>query len=107
MRRTKPLTAREQTALEESWTEIGESIASAIVVGKKTAKWAWDLIGPLGIYKRWMIDMWIERYKAEHPEAENKQAKKPRRGPVSNKLKFTKREQIQEALRMLGPNKVR
>ena len=105
MGKTKPLTAAEQAALEEGWVEIGESIAGTIVVGKRTPKWAWDLIGPLGLYKRWMIDLWVERYKQEHPELQGesapKRSRKPAR-PAKSQSKFTKREQIMEALKMLN-----
>lgn len=58
----KPLTEAEQEALDAAWAEIGESIAGAVVDGGKTRPWAWGLIGPLGIYKRWMLDHWIARY---------------------------------------------
>lgn len=103
MGKTKPLTAAEQVALDKGWSEIGESLAGTIVVGKRTPKWAWDLIGPLGLYKRWMIDFWVERYKQEHPESEQPASEKRRKRKSINKnqSKFTKREQITEALRML------
>lgn len=106
MGKTKPLTAEEQAALDEGWTEIGESIAGTILVGRRTKKWAWDLIGPLGIYERWMIDKWVERYQDEHPElnspvsATTKERKNSR--PVKEKSVFTKRDEIKEALRLLS-----
>ena len=106
MGKTKPLTAAEQAALDDGWAEIGESLAGTIVLGKRTPKWAWDLIGPLGLYKRWMIDLWVERYQLEHPETETQVApKRKRRQPKSSKNQpmFTKREQITEALMTLNP----
>jgi hypothetical protein len=106
MGKTKPLTAAEQAALEEGWLEIGESLAGMILVGKRTKKWAWSLIGPLGLYKRWMIDLWVKRYQDEHPEL-NSPATKAKEGPsrdwlAQRKSKFTKRDQIKEALELLN-----
>lgn len=106
MGRTKPLTEDEQAVLDEGWLELGESIAATVLVGGRTARWAWDLLGPLGLYKRWMLDAWLDRYREEHPELEGK-AKRPRGRPKatrkpSQRSKFTKREQIQEALKMLN-----
>lgn len=104
MGKTRPLTAAEQAALDEGWAEIGESLAGTIVLGKRTAKWAWDLIGPLGLYKRWMIGLWVERYRDEHPEAETQSPSRKKRRTVKtakNQSTFTKREQIAEALKLL------
>ena len=107
MERTKPLTAAEQALLDEGWTELGRSIAETVVVGGKSLKWAWDLIGPLGIYKHWMLKQWIQRYLDEHPDLENTDAikgSKPRRRktPPTMQSKFTKREQIHQSLRLLN-----
>jgi hypothetical protein len=107
MERTKPLTAAEQALLDQGWSELGQSIAETVVVGGKSLKWAWDLIGPLGIYKHWMLKQWIQRYRDEHPEPENPDVtKRPksrrRKTPPAMQSKFTKREQIHEALRLLN-----
>lgn len=105
MGKNKPLTAEEQALLEQGWQELGESIAGAVVSGKGM-RWAWDLIGPLGLYKHWMLEMWVERYAEEHPEPQKplrqqrSQGTKPKR-QSKTKSKFTKREQIHEALRLL------
>jgi hypothetical protein len=105
MNRKKPLTDKERVALDEGWNEVGESIAGTILVGGRTKQWAWSIIGPLGLYKRWMLDLWIERYQQEHPELADSRPKPPvRRGPKKKQdpSAFTKREQIHEALRMLN-----
>jgi hypothetical protein len=108
MGRTKPLTEQEQALLDEGWQELGESIAAAVLVGGRGVRWAWELLGPLGLYKRWMLDAWLERYREEHPELEGK-VKRPVGRPRSKhkpkpkqRSKFKKKEQIQEALKMLN-----
>lgn len=105
MRRRKPLSDLEARRLDESWDEMGESIAAAVLVGGKTATWAWRLLRPLGLYKRWMIDMWIDRYRCEHPELDKPVVRRKRRRKATDGLEFTKREQIEEALRMLNKRK--
>lgn len=107
MRKTKTPTAAELALLEQGWLELGQSIAETVVVCGKKPKWAWDLIGPLGIYKRWMLDSWIARYRDEHPEHENQDANKDqppkqRKVPAAMQSKFTKRDQIREALALLN-----
>lgn len=54
--------AKEIQAAEEAWEEIGAALAATVVEGGKTRSWVWDLIKPLGLYKRWMIGYWIEKY---------------------------------------------
>lgn len=100
---TRPLTTQEQARLDETWVEVGESMAAAILVGGITPAAAWRLLGPLGLYKRWMIDKWVERYKLEHPDLEDqpKSRRERRKRPKPNPSKFTKREQIHEALKLL------
>jgi hypothetical protein len=106
MRRKKPLTPTEQIRLDEGWEEMGESIAATILVGGRTAQWAWDLLGPLGLYKRWMIDLWLERYRQEHPEVDRPVGERADqlnlKRKASKRSVFTKKEQIQEALKMLN-----
>lgn len=58
--------AKEIQAAEEAWEEIGAALAAAVVDGGKTRFWVWDLIKPLGLYKRWMIGYWIEKYETLH-----------------------------------------
>lgn len=106
MSKTNPTEAELQT-LEQGWLELGQSIAETVVAGGKGPKWAWELIGPLGIYKRWMLEKWIQRYQDEHPEQQNpdqtdRSGSKRKRKPPGMQSKFTKREQIHEALRLLN-----
>jgi hypothetical protein len=105
MQNQKPLSPEEQALLDEGWQELGQSIAAAVVAGGKSRIWAWNLLGPLGLYKRWMLDAWIERYEQEHPPV--KVPKKRGRKPTGAKYTrsrdsvFTKREQIRQALELL------
>lgn len=106
MGKTRELTEAEQAALDESWSEVGESIAAAIVDGGRNLRWAWDLLGPLGLYKRWMLDAWIERYEQEHPRPPAAPKKRGRKPTGAKKTRsrdsvFTKREQINQALKLL------
>jgi hypothetical protein len=54
--------AKEVQAAEEAWEEIGAALAATVVEGGKSRSWVWDLIKPLGLYKRWMVGYWIEKY---------------------------------------------
>lgn len=58
---------KDRRLLEEGWDDIGKSIAKTIVETGKSVKWGWDLIGLLGLYKRWMLTEWIKRYELENP----------------------------------------
>lgn len=111
MGKTGPLTAEDQALLDEGWDEMGQSIAAMVVSGTRNSKWAWELLGPLGLYKRWMLDAWIERYRQEHPEIDSPPKGRRRRCgrpvPAHKQSKFTKREQIQEALKMLNDQNAR
>lgn len=111
MGKTGPLTAEDQALLDEGWDEMGQSIAAMVVSGTRNSKWAWELLGPLGLYKRWMLDAWIERYRQEHPEIDSPPKGRRRGGvrsvPAHKQSKFTKREQIQEALKMLNDQNAR
>lgn len=105
MQNQEQRTPEEQALLDEGWQEVGQSIAATVVDGGKTRVWAWKLIGPLGIYKHWMLDAWIERYETENPRPKipKKRGRKPTgaRKTRSKDSVFTKREQIQEALKLL------
>lgn len=59
-------TAKQVKAAEEGWDEIGAALAATVVEGGKTRAWVWDLIKPLGLYKRWMIGYWVEKYERLH-----------------------------------------
>jgi hypothetical protein len=108
MGKIRPLTAEEQELTDQGWDQVGESIAAAILEGGQNIKWAWDLIGPLGIYRRYMLDHWLERYKLEHSELNGAPKKHNRRGrprsakPKPLKTQFTKKDQIKEALKLLN-----
>jgi hypothetical protein len=58
---------KDKIVLEEGWNDVGCSIARAIVEARKSPNWGWNLISMLGLYKRWMLTEWIERYKRENP----------------------------------------
>lgn len=58
--------AEQVRAAEEAWTEIGATLAAAVVEGGKTRNWAWELVKPLGLYKRWMVGYWVEKYERLH-----------------------------------------
>lgn len=60
--------AKEIQAAEEAWEEIGASLAAATVEGGRSRTWAWELIKPLGLYKRWMVGYWIEKYESQNED---------------------------------------
>lgn len=74
-------TAEQIQAAEEGWTEIGAALAATVVEGGKTPAWVWQLIKPLGLYRRWMVTYWIKKYEDLHAErlAELMKKKKSRK----------------------------
>ena len=101
----KQLTAEEQALLDEGWEEMGESIAMAVVDGGKNLLWAWKLLGPLGLYKRWMLSRWVDRYKEEHPKPKRKRKRATVKSKKKVKSIFTKQDQINCALQLLNEGK--
>jgi hypothetical protein len=104
MEKKRPrLTLEQKELIESTYQEIGESIAANIVNGNKTIKWAWDLIGSIGIYEQWMIERWITKYKFEkRGYVYNMKNSKRKRGPRSNPNGLIKRKQdIVEALKIM------
>jgi len=62
--KSKTRYTREQRAqARRSFQEIGQSIARAVLEGRQSEDWAWQLIGDLGIYERWELDLWIEMHR--------------------------------------------
>lgn len=74
-------TAKQIQAAEEGWTEIGAALAATVVEGGKAPAWVWQLIKPLGLYKRWMVTYWIKKYEDLHAErlAELRKKKRSRK----------------------------
>ena len=68
----RKLTSADKQALDQSWEEVGESIAQAIVEGGKTRQWAWKIVGPLGLYRHWMLNHWIARYLEQRGDSKKK-----------------------------------
>lgn len=64
--RSTKRTAKQIQAAEEGWEEIGAALAATVVEGGKTRAWVWELIRPLGMYKRWMVGYWVEKYEKLH-----------------------------------------
>lgn len=87
--------------LEEGWVEIGRSLAEAVVDGKKTFAWAWDLLSPLHCYRPWMLKEWIQRYKEQSEKIKAKKLNK-KKTPKRDESVFKKKEQIAMALKLLS-----
>jgi hypothetical protein len=58
--------AARDALVNETYLEIGETMAQAILEGGKSEQWVWELVGSLGVYERWMIKKWLSRYRAEN-----------------------------------------
>lgn len=58
--------AARDALVDETYAEIGETMAQAILEGGKSEQWVWELVGSLGVYERWMIKKWLSRYRAEN-----------------------------------------
>lgn len=80
---------------DETYPEIGETIAAAVVEGGQTEAWAWDMLRLLGNYERWLIRKWIVRYKAENRPRLRWRQEAPRRAA----RKRAKEEERLNALR--------
>lgn len=62
-----------------SYQEIGQSIARAVLEGRQSEDWAWLLVGDLGLYERWELDLWLMLYRQERRSALAAQAKQRQR----------------------------
>ena len=95
---------------EEAWTEIGESIAMAVVHGNKSRKWAWDVLKPLGIYPYWMLGYWIDKCERTVPVEKRRRGRPKVMNTSAKKSVFKTREEMTEALRLLSdgvdPNEI-
>ena len=59
-----------RTEADQHYAEIGEALASLIVDGGWGPQKAWALVGGLGVYRRWMLNEWVGRYREENPARE-------------------------------------
>ena len=87
---------------EEAWSEIGESIAMAVVHGNKSKRWAWDLLKPLGIYPYWMLGYWIDKCEHIVPVEKRKRGRPKVINTSAKKSVFKTREEMMEALKLLS-----
>jgi hypothetical protein len=63
----KPANEGRRAMADEHYEEIGRSLAALVVeAGMGTGK-AWALLGGIGLYRRWMLELWTERYREENP----------------------------------------
>lgn len=83
-----------------SYQEIGQSIARAVLEGRQSEDWAWSLVGDLGLYDRWELDLWLEMYRRERRSALAAQAKRKQRiKDLDKQLKEAKPRKLLKALR--------
>jgi hypothetical protein len=87
--------AARKRLVDETYPEIGETLAAAIVEGGQTEAWAWDMLRLLGNYERWLIKKWVSRYKHLNRPRLRWQAEAPRRAA----RKRAKEEERLKALR--------
>lgn len=73
-----------QELADGCYDEIGRSIAGLVVEGGVTPNKAWSLISGLGLYNRWMVTLWVDRYRRER----NLKPKRSRRKPKQNRRKL-------------------
>ena len=52
---------------DEYYEEIGKSLAALVVDAGMGPGKAWGLLGGIGLYRRWMLNLWVERYREENP----------------------------------------
>ncbi len=83
----KPANGDRRAMADEHYEEIGQSLAALVVeAGMGTGK-AWALLGGVGLYRRWMLDLWVERYREENPAT-------PRRASKSGKSRARRKDLI-------------
>lgn len=63
----KPAKKDRRAMADEHYEEIGKSLAALVVDVGMVAGKAWALLGGIGLYRRWMLDLWVERYREENP----------------------------------------
>jgi hypothetical protein len=59
-----------RTEADQHYAEIGEALASLVVEGGWPPRKAWGLVSGLTLYRRWMVDEWVNRYREENPARE-------------------------------------
>lgn len=107
----RPPTQAELDKCEQGWQEIGGSLAALVANGDKNETWAWNLVGPLGLYKKWMLREWIRRAKEEltatsaYSPPPAKRMGRPKTVKNKDESVFTKKDQINLALRLLEQGK--
>lgn len=55
---------------DRHYAEIGRSLASLVVDGGWGTQKVWGLISGLALYRRWMLNEWVNRYREENPARE-------------------------------------
>jgi hypothetical protein len=63
----KPANEDRRAMADEHYEEIGKSLAALVVDAGMTTGKAWALLGGIGLYRRWMLSLWVERYREENP----------------------------------------
>jgi|GEM_PF-3739444 len=63
----RPAREDRRAMADEHYDDIGKSLAALVVDAKMGTGKAWSLLGGLGLYRRWMLDLWVERYREENP----------------------------------------
>jgi len=99
--KTKTRYTREQRAqARRSFQEIGQSVARAVLEGRQSEDWAWQLIGDLGIYERWELDLWLQMHRQNCRSALEAQEKlKQRKDRLQQEIEDAKPRKLLKALR--------
>ncbi len=85
----KPANEDRRAMADEHYEEIGKSLAALVVDAGMTTGKAWALLGGIGLYRRWMLELWVERYREENPA-------RVRRGRRSRDSRAERRELIND-----------
>lgn len=59
-----------RTEADQHYVEIGQSIAALVVDAGWGPQKAWELVSGLALYRRWMLNEWVNRYREENPARE-------------------------------------
>ena len=92
--------AEQREKARRSYQEIGQSIARAVLEGRQSEDWAWTMVGDLGLYERWELDLWLELYRRERRSAGSELEKRRKRiEKLDKEIEKAKPTKLLKALR--------
>jgi predicted Fe-S protein YdhL (DUF1289 family) len=96
-------TPQQRAQARRSYGEIGQSIACMILEGNQSEDWAWQLVGDLGLYERWELDLWLQMHRRERRSVLKAQEERlKRKQELDRQLQACKPRRLLKALHKKG-----